>query len=166
MPKEPLFLTGLGQDSHRLSEAREGEVLTLAGLPFACGLAYQGVNSDGDVILHALYNAVSTAVGGGSLGPVGDKFVRQGVKDSREYIKQILQVVGERGYRVANVSVSIEGSRPKMEKYLPMMAKSVANLLEIERARVGLSVTSGEGLTAFGRGEGLMASVSVLLEHQ
>ena len=57
----PLFLIGLGQDSHRLREAKKDETLHLAGLTFACGLVAEA-NSDGDVVLHALFNALSTAL--------------------------------------------------------------------------------------------------------
>ncbi len=161
----PLFLIGLGQDSHVLVATKKPDVhLHLAGLAFACGLRLQA-RSDGDVILHALYNALSTAIGGGSLGPVGDQYVAHGEIDSRLFLQHVLKRVHARGYRVSNVAISIEAARPKLEKYFPMMKNSLAELLDVAPSAVGLAVTSGEGLTACGRGEGISVIATVLLIH-
>ena len=161
----PLFLIGLGQDSHRLREAKKDETLHLAGLTFACGLVAEA-NSDGDVVLHALFNALSTALGGGSIGPVADPLCQQGITDSRAYLKPLIEKMRACGYTISNVSVSIEAAQPKLEPYGAAMRQSLAKILELEPHCVGIAMTSGEDLTACGRGEGIAALANVLLIHQ
>ena len=164
--KPPLFLTGIGQDSHRLIEATKDQVLSLAGLNFACGLTFVA-NSDGDVILHALCNAISTALGGGSLSLIADPLCsKQGIKDSKVYLQHYLQLMQEKGYHLNNLSLSIEALQPKMEKYRLLMQKSLAKLCQLEIEQVGIAFTSGENLTECGQGQGISAFVSVLLEHE
>ncbi len=158
------FLIGIGQDSHRFRPAKKDEVLTLGGLPFACGLTFVA-HSDGDVILHALFNAISTALGGGSIGPTADPLFKQGITDSREYLAVILEEMSTRHYHLGNVSISLEGSKPHLEKYLPLIKRSLAKILSLEPAQIGVSITSGEDLSSFGQGEGLMATVAVILYH-
>jgi len=164
MKKFPQFLTGIGQDSHRLRAAKKGEVLTLAGVPFDCGLALQA-NSDGDVILHALFNAVSTALGGGSISTVADKMCAAGITDSRAYLQVILEKMSARGYMLANISISIEAGQPRLEKYFAYMKKSLADLCGLDTDQVGLSATSGEGLTRVSDGDGISVIANVLLER-
>lgn len=164
MYKLPQFLTGIGQDSHRLREAKKNEILTLAGVPFDCGLTLEA-DSDGDVILHALFNALSTSIGGGSLGATADDMCQQGITDSRAYIDVILAKITERGYRINNISISIEAARPRLEKYFGYLKNSLAKICQLPPEQIGLSVTSGEKLTACGRGEGISAFASVMLEQ-
>ncbi|MBQ6449740.1 2-C-methyl-D-erythritol 2,4-cyclodiphosphate synthase [bacterium] len=161
----PQFLIGIGQDSHRLVAADQGEVLTLAGVPFDCGLKLEA-NSDGDVIIHALYNAISTSLGGGSLGVVADKMCADGIVDSKKYLQAVLDLMSKRHYRLNNVSISVEALQPRLEKYFPYMKSSLAKICHLSPTQVGLSVTSGEGLTRFGKGEGMSVFVSVLLERE
>lgn len=164
--KPPLFLIGLGQDSHRLAEATTDQVLNLAGLEFACGLTFVA-NSDGDVILHALCNAISTALGGGSLSLVADKLLQEkGIKDSKVYLKHYLQLMKGKNYHLSNLSISVEALQPKLEKYRSLMQKSLAKLCQLEIEQIGIAFTSGEGLTEAGKGQGINATVSLLLEHE
>jgi 2-C-methyl-D-erythritol 2,4-cyclodiphosphate synthase len=156
------YRVGIGQDSHRFTD--KIKPLILAGILFA---NEQGVeaNSDGDVILHALCNALASSVGKGSLSTYADKTcLEQGIKDSREYAKVAYHFVRDAGYRVNNVSIAIEAKKPKLEKRFPEMKKSIANLLEIEADDVGITATSGEGLTDFGKGLGIQvfACISIV----
>ncbi len=164
--KPALYLIGVGQDSHRLVEATKDQVLNLAGLDFACGLTFVA-NSDGDVILHALCNALSTALGGGSLSLVADQLLQEkGIKDSKVYLKHYLKVAQEKGYHLNNISISVEALQPKLEKYRLLMQKSLAKLCQLEIEQVGLAFTSGESLTECGKGQGINALVTLLLEHE
>ena len=83
------FRIGFGQDSHRFS-LDKGKKLVLGGciVPNEIGLE---ANSDGDLILHTLFNAISSAIGGKSLGFYADAMLENGVTDSREYLKVILK---------------------------------------------------------------------------
>ncbi len=148
---------GLGQDSHRF-ENKLGKPLLLGGVLFEGELGLEG-NSDADVVLHALANAISGVTGRNVMGAVSDAMCDAGVKDSREYVKEALKSLG--AAKISHVSVSIEGARPKISPKVGVMREAVATLLGIAVLDVGITATSGEALTAFGKGEGLQALVIV-----
>jgi 2-C-methyl-D-erythritol 2,4-cyclodiphosphate synthase len=149
-----MLRVGLGQDSHKIIQSSERSMV-LGGVKIN-GFAVEA-KSDGDVVLHALVNALSSAVGGGSISNYADPLFKKGVVDSREYVKEVLKKMD--GYRVNNVSVAIEAKEPKLESVIKQMKESIANILEISKENVGVTVTSGEGLTAFGKGSGIQAFV-------
>lgn len=153
---------GFGTDSHRFEDSGT-KPLILGGVKID---DHSGLyaNSDGDVILHALFNAISQACGGHSLGYYADPLFERGVTDSAEYIKIALDMVKSLDCRVYNVGVMVEAARPRIPiETIDDMRKSVAHLLDIHDRAVGITFTSGEGLTSFGRGEGILAQVVVSL---
>lgn len=150
---------GIGEDSHAFDSGGE---LTLAGVKIPALPKLKG-NSDGDVILHALFNAISSALGKGSLGPTGDPMAEQGIVDSPAYLRVILKEAQESGWRVNNISVSLECSLPKIDPLVPELKKSLSALLEIDEGRVGITATSGEALSPFGKGEGIRCTCMVSL---
>ena len=150
--------TGLGQDSHRFEAAPSGKVLTLAGLVFEHEPALEG-NSDADVVLHALCNAITGVHGVVVLGKRTDELCREGITDSREYVKETLEHLGR--IKLTHVSVSIECLRPKIAPRIDAMRQSLAELLTLDYRDIAITAHSGEGLTAFGRGEGIQAMVIV-----
>ena len=149
-----MIRVGLGQDSHAFEPEGSTKPLILGGVVFA---GHPGLlaNSDGDVVLHALFNALSQAIGKRSLGVYADPICQRGVADSREYLAVALDMVRQAGYTISNVGVSIEGRRPKIEPMSQTMKQNIARLLGVAGDQVGITATSGEGLTAFGRGEGI-----------
>lgn len=160
---------GLGVDHHRLVESEvnsAGMKLTLGGYVFEdAGLALEG-NSDGDVIIHALCNALSTAIGGGSLGPVTDKMcLEDGIKESRFYLQYFLDQVTKAGYVIVNVSISVEAGKPRLEKFRELIVSSLAEIMNIKVEQIGLAFTSGDGLSAYANGEGICAQVIVLIQE-
>ena len=117
-------------------------------------------NSDGDVLLHALTNAVSGYTGINVLGGAADKIcLEQGIKDSTVYLAEALKSVV--GAKIVHVSCTIECLRPKLMPVIPEMKERVAELLGITASAVGITATTGEGLTEFGRGEGVQVFVVV-----
>ena len=143
----------IGQDSHRFGEPCGETVIRLGGIsiPFDKPIA---ANSDGDVVLHAITNAVSGFTGVNILGGEADKIcLEQGIKDSTVYLKKALEYMKEG--RIIHCSVTIECLRPKLMPHIPKMKESVGELLGIPAASVGITATTGEGLTGFGRGEGI-----------
>jgi 2-C-methyl-D-erythritol 2,4-cyclodiphosphate synthase len=153
----PDFRVGLGQDSHRFAKTDVAKPLLLGGVKFDNEPALEA-ESDGDVILHAVFNALSQAVGGRSLGHYADPLCReQGITDSRRYLEIALQMTREKRYLIANVGVSIECRRPRIEPRAIEIKRNLAQLLGIAEGQVSITATSGEGLTAFGRGEGIQA---------
>ena len=144
-------LVGIGEDSHYFDDSG---TMVLAGVRIDDLPKLHG-NSDGDLILHALCNAISSALGEGSIGPVADPMAEQGILDSTKYLEVILNVVKERGYSLGNVSISLECARPKIEPISGQLKESLSALLNLDPQKIGITVTSGEGLTSFGRGEGV-----------
>ncbi|MDC0407707.1 2-C-methyl-D-erythritol 2,4-cyclodiphosphate synthase [Candidatus Thioglobus sp.] len=142
--------TGLGQDSHAFDDNHKA--LLLAGVNFkhAQGLR---ANSDGDVLFHALTNAVSSITGINILGEIADNLCKQGITDSGEYLKLALQDLQD--WQVQHIAVSIECLTPKISPYITDMKTNIAKLFNISPNDVGITATTGEGLTAFGRGEGI-----------
>jgi 2-C-methyl-D-erythritol 2,4-cyclodiphosphate synthase len=149
---------GIGQDSHRIQETKDKPFI-LGGVTFDEPFHLEG-NSDSDVILHAITNAISGVTGKPILGPVADKLCKAGVTDSAEYLKAALADLGElggTGFRISHVSVSVECARPKILPKLDAIRARLADLLGVNVADVGLTATSGEGLTDFGKGLGIQA---------
>ena len=145
--------TGLGQDSHRFDWENNHKKLILGGVVFEGEPPLQG-NSDADVVLHALCNAISGITGINILGTISDDLcLQQGITDSRVYVQAALRHLQQ--WRICHVSCSIEGKIPKITPKLPAMKNTLAQLLGLEVQDIGITATSGEGLTAFGRGEGI-----------
>lgn len=142
----------IGQDSHRF-DLQNKKDLFLGGIliPYEHGLL---ANSDGDVLLHALTNAVSGLSGKNILGAVADKLcLEDNIKDSSVYLLESLKHLN--GIQIIHVSFSIECLKPKLADYIDRIKASVAALLDLPSDNIGVTATTGEGLTAFGRGEGI-----------
>ncbi|MFW5775415.1 MAG: 2-C-methyl-D-erythritol 2,4-cyclodiphosphate synthase [Chitinivibrionales bacterium] len=149
--------SAIGQDSHRFEIQDCAKPLMLGGvhIPDCPGLAG---NSDADVILHALTNAVSGISGKNILGAVSDRLcLQQGITDSAVYLRYALDTLGE--FRLYHVSISVECSRPRLSQHIDAIKRRLGELLNLNPAAIGLTATTGEGLTAFGRGEGIQALV-------
>jgi 2-C-methyl-D-erythritol 2,4-cyclodiphosphate synthase len=150
---EYAYISALGQDSHRFEEeTSENALIRLGGvdIPHTRKIS---ANSDGDVILHAITNAVSGFTGHNILGFEADDMCRQGITDSREYLKEALRYMGDA--KIVHVSVSVEGKEPKLKPYIDRIRESIAGILDIPAASVGITATTGERLTGPGRGEGI-----------
>mgnify|MGYP000940299310 CR=1 FL=1 len=157
-----MMRVGLGHDSHAFEAEGSAKPLVLGGVVFS-GCPGLLANSDGDVVLHALFNALSQAVGGRSLGVYADAMCARGVTDSSAYLAVALDMVRRAGYTIGNVGISIEARRPRIEPMAGQMKATIARLLDVDEDRVGITATSGEGLTSFGRGEGIQVFVIVNL---
>jgi 2-C-methyl-D-erythritol 2,4-cyclodiphosphate synthase len=159
-------LVGIGEDSHAFEPPGSMKKLTLAGVPIA-GCEGLKAHSDGDVVLHACFNAVSSALGGRSIGyHHPDTEAKAKGTASTEYVKTLREMLAARGYRVNNLSVSLEAIRPRLEPHAEGMRRSLAALFDLPVQAVGLTFTSGEGLSSFGRGEGIRAAALVSLTNE
>lgn len=157
---EYAYISTIGQDSHRFMEeifdpSTNGIMLGGVSVPFERQFS---ANSDGDVILHAITNAISGLTGVNILGGAADKIcLEQGIKDSRVYLEEGLKYLGDA--KICHVSMTIECLKPKLKEHIPSIKESVASLLGISASHVGITATTGEGLTGFGRGEGIQVFV-------
>lgn len=150
--------TGLGLDSHRFVTSETDRVLMLGGLPFKDAPALAG-NSDADVVLHALTDAVSGVTGVTVIGAVADALCQKGMANSSAYLEQALKEMGS--WRLTHVSIALECLRPKIDPKVPALRANIAKLLSLKVADVCITATSGEGLNACGRGEGIHATAIV-----
>jgi 2-C-methyl-D-erythritol 2,4-cyclodiphosphate synthase len=161
-----MFRVGLGQDSHNFVNFKENKPLILGGVRVDEKGGLEG-NSDGDVLLHSICNALSSAVGGDSLSTWSDDMCNKGIKDSTHYVKYIFNKIKKLKYSIVNISISVEAKTPylKME-IINKIKERIASLLKIEIEQVGLTFTSGEGLTAFGLSKGIQALTIVsIVKH-
>ena len=141
----------IGQDSHRFDFENSEKKLILGGVCLE-GTPLKG-NSDADVVLHALTNAVSGITGVNILGAAADKMcLEEGITDSSAYLQEALKYLTG---SICHVSFSIECSQPKLAPHIPRMKKKIAELLGISETNIGITATTGEGLTDFGKGLGI-----------
>lgn len=149
-----MIKVGIGQDSHRIQEPAAGKALVLGGVALAEPYALEG-NSDSDVVLHAVTNALSGITGKPILGPVADAMCKAGIRDSAAYLQRALEDLDGMGYRLSHVSVSLECLRPKILPLIPAMTARISELTGLAPEDIGITATSGEGLTDFGKGLGI-----------
>jgi len=152
-----MFRVGIGQDSHPF-EKLQNKLLILGGVKISDNGGLQG-NSDGDVIIHSLCNALSSAVGGDSLGTWSDDMcLKQGIKDSTKYLEYVFNIIKNKNYILENIAISVEAKKPYLSiDVIKKIKESLAKLLNINIDQVGITFTSGEELTACGRGEAVQA---------
>ncbi len=157
------FRIGFGVDSHRLLSEKTDKKLILGGVEIA-GHAGVDSHSDGDLILHALFNALSSAIGEKCIGQFfPDTDEKWKGKNSKEFVSHILRLVNEKGYRIGNVVFSLECKTPKISPYEQKIKQNISLLLGIPLDCIAVHATSGEKLTSFGKGEGIYCQCSVLL---
>ena len=154
----------IGQDSHRFDESAADQKCVLGGVVFDTAPALLA-NSDGDVVLHAVTNAVSGITCRNILGRVADEMCRAGITDSREYLKTALRDLAERGFSPVHLSITIECARPKISPKVGEMRASIGELMGLSPDCVGITATTGEGLTDFGRGLGVSVFCVLTVEE-
>ena len=154
--------TGIGQDSHAFIENKP---LILGGILIKYHQGLKG-NSDADVVLHALTNAISSITTRPILGPIADKMCQQGITNSAQYLQLACQDLQALKYQLSHIAISIEAKEPHLSNYLPDMRKNIAQLLDITMQDVGITVTTGEGLTSFGQALGIQVLVIATIVKQ
>ena len=154
---------GTGFDAHRLVPGRR---LILGGveIPFDRGL--EG-HSDGDCLLHAVCDALLGAAAAGDLGgyfPSTDP--RWKGAASLVFLEEVVRVIGEKGYVVENVDVTVIAERPALAPHIPAMRARLGRALGIGEEKVSVKAKTADGLGALGRGEGIAAQSAVLLRRK
>jgi 2-C-methyl-D-erythritol 2,4-cyclodiphosphate synthase len=155
------FRIGQGYDIHALVPGRK---LRIGGvdIPFESGLLG---HSDGDVLLHAICDALLGAAG---LGDIGGRFpdtdpTLRGV-DSGTLLADVGKEVQQRGYRVVNIDTTIIAQAPRMAPHIPGMVANVARLLAIDALQINIKAKTNERLGFLGRGEGIAVQAVALIE--
>lgn len=144
---------GIGQDSHKFDFNNKTKKLILGGVIFEDHPPLKG-NSDADVILHSITNAISGITCNNILGEISDKMcLQQGITDSSKYLKEALKYLNS--HKIVHLSISIECKTPKISPRIPQIRKKLSQLLDIPLDCIGITATSGEKLTCFGQGKGI-----------
>ena len=153
---------GIGYDVHAFGP---GEHVMLGGERIAHS---RGVlaHSDGDVLLHALCDALLGAMG---LGDIGQHFPdtdpRWKGADSRHFLRHCAGLLKQQGWRLVNADLTVIAEAPRLGAYRPAIQANIAEDLGCSRDRINVKATTHERLGALGRGEGLAAQAIVLLAY-
>jgi 2-C-methyl-D-erythritol 2,4-cyclodiphosphate synthase len=153
---------GSGIDVHAFGP---GDALVLGGvrIPHSRGVL---AHSDGDVLLHALVDAL---LGAAALGDIGEHFPDSDPRwrgaDSRQFVTAALEMLARRSWRVVNVDLTLLAQAPQLSPWRDQIRHSVASLLGVPLADVNVKATTTEHLGFLGRNEGLAAMATVLIDQ-
>ncbi|MBK6282051.1 MAG: 2-C-methyl-D-erythritol 2,4-cyclodiphosphate synthase [Draconibacterium sp.] len=155
------FRIGQGYDVHRLAE---GETLWLGGILI---LHHKGTvaHSDGDVVIHAICDAI---LGAAKLGDIGTNFPDTSSEfkniDSKILLDKSYQLAQKKGYEIVNIDCTINAQQPKLKPFIPEMEMVMAKLLQIDVDQISVKATTTEKLGFEGREEGISVNAVVLLK--
>lgn len=153
---------GTGYDSHRFDETRD---LVLGGvaIPEHPGLAG---HSDGDAVAHAVIDAILGAAAAGDVGthfPPSDETWKGA--DSVGLLERATEVLGDRGYRVVNVDVTVVCETPKIGPHADSMRSRLATAMGVDPEQVSVKGKTNEGMGWIGEGQGLAVHAAALVER-
>ncbi len=157
------YRIGSGIDFHQLAEERK---LWLGGVEIPSAKGSVG-HSDADVLLHAICDALLGAL---ALGDIGLHFPDTSPAykdiDSKILLKRCYELITEKGYGVVNVDATVCLEAPKIKDYKPLMCSTIAGILGVTTEDVSVKATTTEKMGFAGRGEGLVAYATVLLQKK
>lgn len=152
---------GQGFDVHKFEVGRP---LILGGILIPHDKGLTG-HSDADVLLHTITDAALGAIGEGDIGrhfPDTDSAFKDA--DSAVLLEKIWELVNERGYKLGNIDCTIIAEQPKMAPHIEVIKHRVAELLKADISQVNIKATTTEKLGFTGRGEGIAAMATILLQ--
>lgn len=152
---------GFGVDTHAFGKPQEYILLAGVKVPSASGLI---AHSDGDVLAHAVMDALLSAAGRKDIGhyfPDNDEKWKDA--NSMKMLEQVVAMLTKEGYGVKNLSVAIQAERPRLANYIDEMKNALANVLGIDPTRIGISAGTNEGLGYVGEGKGITVNAYALL---
>jgi 2-C-methyl-D-erythritol 2,4-cyclodiphosphate synthase len=165
------FRTGIGKDSHRF--LAEGEAPGGASVLVIGGVRVEGhkpfkAHSDGDVLYHSVFNAVASALGLYSIGHYfPDTSDKERGRDSREYLLFLSDKLAEKSYKVVNLSIVVECKTPKIDGLSEGIKANLAAAFNVEIEGIGITATSGEGVSPWGQGKGVeVTTVATVIKCQ
>ena len=153
---------GFGYDVHRLAE---GETLWLGGIliPHTKGTV---AHSDGDVIIHAVCDAM---LGAARMRDIGYHFPDNSNDfkniDIKIFLKKTNELIHGKGYELGNIDITVAAQQPRLKDYIPLMEEKLAEILELDQDEVSVKATTTEKLGFEGREEGISVYAVVLLSQ-
>ena len=152
---------GMGYDVHQL---REGIDFWLGGIKIPHTHGAYG-HSDADVLIHVICDAL---LGAANLRDIGFHFSDKDPKykgiDSKLLLKNVVDLLAEKGYRIGNIDTTICLQEPKINPHVPEMKKVLAKVMGIDEDDISIKATTTEQLSFIGREEGIVATANVLLQ--
>ncbi len=153
---------GQGYDVHAFET---GKQITLGGIVIPCQMGIKA-HSDGDVVTHALVDAL---LGAGALGDIGQHFpdtdIRWEKKASRFFLQATVQMLYEKKCSINNVDITIIAETPKLKDYRDAIRSNLAQDMRIDITQVSVKATTHEGLGFIGRKEGIAVTAIALVKH-
>lgn len=152
--------TGIGYDVHKLVE---GKILTIGGIEIP---HYKGSlgHSDGDVLIHAICDAL---LGAANLRDIGFHFPDTAAKykgiDSKLLLKDVIKLISDKDYEISNIDSTIVLQKPKVKEYIPKMKEILAETMQIPLDDISIKATTTENLGFTGTEDGISAYASVLI---
>ncbi len=156
---------GHGYDAHKFDQPQSGSIIVLGGveIPFDKKLI---AHSDGDVVLHALCDAL---LGAAALGDIGKHFPDSSDEykniDSRVLLRRVVSALSEKHFSVANVDLTIVAQAPKLSPHIDAMKQNLHQDLQIELDCINVKATTTEGMGFTGRGEGIAVHAVALIHN-
>jgi 2-C-methyl-D-erythritol 2,4-cyclodiphosphate synthase len=154
---------GFGFDVHQLVEGRE---LWLGGVKLQHTKGLLG-HSDADVLIHAICDAL---LGAANMRDIGYHFPDSATEykniDSKILLKEVVELIAAKGYRVGNIDATVCAERPKLNPHIPQMQQVLAEVMGIDADDVSIKATTTEKLGFTGREEGISAYATVLIEKE
>lgn len=156
-----MFRIGQGYDSHKL---KEGSALRIGGVDIPCPYAFVA-HSDGDILAHAIIDAMFGAL---NLGDIGSNFPDtdphyKGI-DSMELLKIANKKLKNLNYEIINIDSSIILEKPKLRPYINDIKRKLETVLELEEGKISVKAKTAEGLDAAGRSEAAHAQAVILIK--
>ena len=158
-----MFRIGHGYDVHKFTIDKQNIVIGGIEIPYEFGLE---AHSDGDVLIHAMCDAILGAL---ALGDIGTHFPDTDEQfkntDSKFFLSEIKKMLDEKGYAIGNIDCTIVAQAPKILPHIESMKSCLANILAIEIEQINIKATTTEKLGFVGRKEGIAAHVVCLLSR-
>ena len=151
---------GQGYDSHRF---RNGEYVIIGGVKIKSNKAVVA-HSDGDVLIHAICDALLGAAGKGDMGLYFNDSEKFKDMDSAFFLKEIMSIIRNNSYEIGNIDATIVTEEPPISKHAHEIVKSLSKIIKINESQINIKSKSNDKLGYLGRHEGIEAHVSVLLK--
>lgn len=146
---------GLGQSNHRFLPPDSTKPCVIGGIIFDDTPGFLS-KSDGDVVFHALCNAITSLTGVQVIGEIAtDLALREGITDSEIYLREALKILTASSQTIIHVAISLEAKKPQFNERIPEMRENIAKILDIAPTAIGISAISGEGLSDVSCGDGV-----------
>ena len=154
---------GIGYDIHRLVEERK---LFLGGveIPYVKGLIS---HTDGDVVLHAIVDAILGALALGDIGqhfPDSDPAYKN--MPSGDILQRVARLLAQKNFVIGNIDTSIIAEEPKIYPFKDKMVENIANILGVDRSKINIKATTNEGVGSIGKGDAIAAYAVATLESK